>query len=791
MLKMGGLSRSRRLATRVLVAVGLIAGAGGGFAAMLPVTPASAAVGTTPSTVNITSSKSDPNNPPVYGDQITFTVSVTGSGATPTGTVTFSYTNGYNGSTVFQVTCGGAGSVNLNTGTASCIPDTALLAGPDTVSATYSGDPTYAGGNGSVAQQVNPQPTTIAITSSPASATNYGQAAAFTATITPQPPAAYQPSTNVLPLGGSANFNANGNHLADCVNVPVAHSSPYTSTCTTHDLPRATDSVTAFYNSDGNYASSLSPGVAQTVNKAGTTTSVSPPASTSNYTQQVTITATVTPTNAGVSGPTGTVGFAAGGSNLPDCSGANAPTLTGIGTPPAPPFTATCNTKDLPGTAGVAGETVTATYSGDGNYSTSSGSSNTNGYVVHPASTTVSTPTSNSNPGAVGQPVTYSAAVTPSAGTANPSGTMSFSDNGSAIPSCSGANARTVSTGPAGTTATCTVTYGSKGMHSITAIYNGDSNYAPSSPSGALSENVNTIPSTTTIAGNGPSPSTYGQSVSFTATVTPSSGSAPTGTVTFADGGTAICSNVPVSPSGKNATASCATNALGAGKHTITATYSGDGSYSQSTSAAGASQTVDQAPTTTSLTSTVSAAAAGQTFTATVTPNSPVPTSPTGSVAFADNQAPIAGCAAQPLGADGTATCSVGNLSVGNHSISATYSGDTNFVGSASAQNQLVQAHGYWIVGADGGVFNFGPGAGYFGSHGGSHLNSPVVGMAATPDGRGYWLVASDGGIFNYGDAGFFGSHGGSHLNSPVVGMAATPDGRGYWLVASDGGIFN
>ena len=28
-------------------------------------------------------------------------------------------------------------------------------------------------------------------------------------------------------------------------------------------------------------------------------------------------------------------------------------------------------------------------------------------------------------------------------------------------------------------------------------------------------------------------------------------------------------------------------------------------------------------------------------------------------------------------------------------------------------------------------------------------------------------------------------------LNQPIVGMAATPDGKGYWLVASDGGIFS
>jgi hypothetical protein len=96
---------------------------------------------------------------------------------------------------------------------------------------------------------------------------------------------------------------------------------------------------------------------------------------------------------------------------------------------------------------------------------------------------------------------------------------------------------------------------------------------------------------------------------------------------------------------------------------------------------------------------------------------------------------------------------------------------------------------GYYMLGADGGIFGF-RGAPYFGSMGGQHLNSPVVGMAATRTGDGYWLVAADGGIFAYGDALFFGSMGGRHLDSPIVGMAATRTGNGYWLVASDGGIF-
>jgi len=95
---------------------------------------------------------------------------------------------------------------------------------------------------------------------------------------------------------------------------------------------------------------------------------------------------------------------------------------------------------------------------------------------------------------------------------------------------------------------------------------------------------------------------------------------------------------------------------------------------------------------------------------------------------------------------------------------------------------------GYLEVGSDGSIYSFS--ALNLGGMGGHPLNQPIVGMAATPDGKGYWLVASDGGIFTFGDAGFYGSMGGKPLNKPIVGMASTPDGLGYWEVASDGGIF-
>ena len=97
---------------------------------------------------------------------------------------------------------------------------------------------------------------------------------------------------------------------------------------------------------------------------------------------------------------------------------------------------------------------------------------------------------------------------------------------------------------------------------------------------------------------------------------------------------------------------------------------------------------------------------------------------------------------------------------------------------------------GYWLVGADGGVFAFGD-AVFYGSLGAMKLYGPIVAITSTPDGKGYWLAALDGGVFSFGDATFYGSMGATTLARPIVGMAVTPDGKGYWLVAGDGGVFS
>ena len=109
-------------------------------------------------------------------------------------------------------------------------------------------------------------------------------------------------------------------------------------------------------------------------------------------------------------------------------------------------------------------------------------------------------------------------------------------------------------------------------------------------------------------------------------------------------------------------------------------------------------------------------------------------------------------------------------------------------------------AHGYWLVGSDGGIFSFGS-AQFYGSTGNLHLQRPVVGIVPTADRGGYWLDASDGGVFSYGDTQFYGSIPGlglhpagsglpNSLNASIVGMVSSHDQRGYFMVASDGGVF-
>jgi hypothetical protein len=102
---------------------------------------------------------------------------------------------------------------------------------------------------------------------------------------------------------------------------------------------------------------------------------------------------------------------------------------------------------------------------------------------------------------------------------------------------------------------------------------------------------------------------------------------------------------------------------------------------------------------------------------------------------------------------------------------------------------------GIYTARPDGTVDAFG--APFFGSMSGHPLNGPIVGICATASGQGYWLVGADGGIFAFGDAGFFGPSQacltawnlGQGRGIPIIGIArgATP-GVAYNIVGDNGG---
>jgi hypothetical protein len=126
------------------------------------------------------------------------------------------------------------------------------------------------------------------------------------------------------------------------------------------------------------------------------------------------------------------------------------------------------------------------------------------------------------------------------------------------------------------------------GGHTITATYVGDTNDAGST-SAPLAENVSPRATSSTLISSA-NPSTFGQSVTFTATVASGGAGGLAGSVLFMDGSTVLAT---VSLSGAG-TASFSLSTLAVGSHTITATYSGD--VNDSASSASLSQVVNPVP---------------------------------------------------------------------------------------------------------------------------------------------------------------------------------------------------
>ena len=214
------------------------------------------------------------------------------------------------------------------------------------------------------------------------------------------------------------------------------------------------------------------------------------------------------------------------------------------------------------------------------------------------------------------------------------------------------------------------------GFHSFTAVYSGDDYYAPST-SNTVTGTV-FAPSAVTLAVS-PSPSVFGQQVTFTASVTSTAPgpAAPTGTVTFTDGGATLGTSGLSAVNGVM-TATLSTSSLALGNHSIKASYSGDGYYVASgvyqseQVALGANATVLAAPN-------PSVFGEQVTFTATVAAVVPGSATPTGTLTFMDSGATLGTCTLVAVNGVATATLTMSSLLAGSHSITAAYSGDSNY----------------------------------------------------------------------------------------------------------------
>jgi hypothetical protein len=536
-----------------------------------------------------TTSVATSGTPSAFGGSVTFTATVTSSGAS--GSVSF-----YDGATLL-----GSGPVS---GTTATFTTSALSVGGHSITAVYDADANYAPStSAAITQTVNPLPTTTSVATSGTPST-YGTSVTFTATVT-------------TGATGSIGFYDGATLLG------AGAIAGTTATFTTSTLSVGGHSITAVYAGDGNYIGSTSAPITQTVDQVTTTTSVATSGSPSTYGTSVTFTATVT------SGATGNVTFKDGALTL----GISA--LSGT--------TAAFTTSAL----NIGGHSITAVYGGETNYSGSTSPAITQTVNQGPTTTSVAT---SGTPSVYGTAVTLTATVTSGA-----TGTVTFYDGVTSL------GTGTLS----GNTATLTTSALTAGGHSITAVYEGDTNYL-SSTSPVLTQTVNPASGGVTL-GSSLNPSTYGNAVTFTASVAIDA----TGSITFMDGATTLGSGTIVTGS-----ATFTTSSLGGGSHNITAVYAGDANHSPATSPI-LTQVVNRALTTTTFTSSAGPyfASLAVTFTATVTAGA------TGTVTFNDG-ATVLGTAAL---VNGTATFTTSALNAGPHSITASYSSDANFAPSVSA----------------------------------------------------------------------------------------------------------
>ena len=300
--------------------------------------------------------------------------------------------------------------------------------GSHDIVATYSGDPDDHGSASTTFTQAVAKAMTVTRLSSSGDPSPAGRQVTYTAAVSP------------VPAGGSVAFTDAGSTIPGCGSVALNRNG--LAICQATYAGMGSRPVVATYSGDANDLGSTSKILAQAVGQAVTATVLHSSADPSGAGEQVTFTATVTPTSAG-----GTVAFTDADSPIAGCA---AVPLAGAGQ-------ASCQATY----SAIGTHTIAALYSGDGDDQTSASSPLTQ--TVTKAATTT-TLAASVNPSAAGGQVTFTATVTP----VPTGGTVTFTDGGDAIPGCGPGE-------PDGSgQATCVTTYTEVGAHAIVASYSGD-----------------------------------------------------------------------------------------------------------------------------------------------------------------------------------------------------------------------------------------------------------------------------------------------------------------------------
>lgn len=544
-----------------------------------------------------------------FGQQVTFAAALSANGPTaPSGTITF-----FDAGTELA-------SVPI-TGPTTQFSTSDLAVGSHTITAVYSGDTNYQPSNSNaLTQAVNALVSQVTLVSS-ANPSPFNSQVTFTANVVAGPGEQGTPSGEVVFLDGTNQLG-----VVSLVNGSAAF--PIST------LAAGAHKITARYRGDNKFGISTSDPLDQTIGLGTSTTGLTAPKNPVVYGQDpVVLQVTVSgPSGAKASGTVslleGATVLATG--SLDENGGASLTVTAGL-------------------SAGI--HNLSASYAGSATLSPSN--SHALAFTVDHATTETSLTASPANP-TIGQTVTLTAKVS---GAGNKqTGNVKFLDG-----------AKLIGNGQLNAgTAVATVNTLGVGSHSLTAVYDGDANYA-SSTSAATALTVQAVSSSVSLVSS-LNPATLGNAITLTATVS-GTGGTPTGKVAISQGGAQIAlldlvaGSVPFT-----------LPKLAAGTYSFTAAYQGDATFGASTSSALA-QVINgaQAPIRLSSSQNPSVSKSPVTFTAILQGLELFP--PSGSVTFLDGATSIG----TGTIANGQAVLTTSTLSVGSHNISASWAGDENY----------------------------------------------------------------------------------------------------------------